>query len=104
VAGVVGGGPYLGRDESLQHVDALHDDEGLQQVHLELQALDAEAVELGEGGGEERPQDLRLLGGTLLQPALGGEGGGGDSGGYVCIRLSVCLCVWRDEMYSFIIP
>ena len=50
-----GEGSYLGRDEALQHVDALHDDEGLQQLHLELQTLGAEAVELGEGGREECP-------------------------------------------------
>lgn len=55
----------------MQHVDALHDDKGLQHVHLELQRLRAEVVEVGEGGREELPQDVGFLGGAFLQPALG---------------------------------
>lgn len=62
---------YLRWNEALQHVDALHNDAGLQHVHLELQRLHAETVELREGGGEELPQHLGLLGRALLQPALG---------------------------------
>lgn len=55
----------------MQHVDALHDDKCLQHVHLELKRLHAEVVEVGEGGREELPQDVGLLGGAFLQPALG---------------------------------
>lgn len=55
----------------MQHVDALHDDKGLQHVHLELQRLHAEVVEVGEGGREELPQNVSFLGGSFLQPALG---------------------------------
>lgn len=55
----------------MQHVDALHDDKCLQHVHLELKRLHAEVVEVGEGGGEELPQDFGLVGGAFLQPALG---------------------------------
>lgn len=62
--------PYLGWDESLQHVDALHDDEGLQHVHLELQRLFAKVVEVGEGRCEKLPQHLSFLGGSFLQPTL----------------------------------
>lgn len=54
----------------MQHVDALHDDKGLQHVHLKLQRLHAEVVEVGEGGGEELPQDVGFLGGAFFQPAL----------------------------------
>lgn len=62
--------PYFWWYESLQHVDALHDDEGLEHFHLELEGLHTEVVEVGEGGGEEFPQHLCFLRGALLQPAL----------------------------------
>lgn len=60
----------LGLNESLQHVYALHDDEGLQHVHLILQRLNAEPIELREGGRKEIPQDHPFLRGAILQPAL----------------------------------
>lgn len=62
--------PHFCWNKAVQHVDALHDDKGLQHVHLELQRLHAEVVEVGEGGGEELPQDVGFLGGAFLQPAL----------------------------------
>lgn len=54
----------------MQHVDALHDDKGLQHVHLELQRLFAKVVEVGEGRCEKFPQHLSFLGGSFLQPSL----------------------------------
>lgn len=60
----------LGLNESLQHVYALHDDEGLQHVYLILQRLNAEPIELREGGRKEIPQDHPFLRGAILQPAL----------------------------------
>ena len=61
---------YLGLDETLQHVDALHDDEGLQHVHLEVQRLDTEAEEIRKRAGEQLTQHLSLLCRTLHQPTL----------------------------------
>ena len=40
---------YLRGDETLQHVDTLHDHKGLQHLHLKLQGMDAKAIELREG-------------------------------------------------------
>jgi len=45
-------------------------DEGLQHVHLILQRLNAEPIELREGGRKEIPQDHPFLRGAILQPAL----------------------------------
>lgn len=62
---------YLGhQQEALQHVGALHDDEGLQHVHLIVQTLHTEAIELRERSGKELAQHFHLLQRALPQPAL----------------------------------
>lgn len=62
--------PYLWGDQALQHVGALCDHKGFQYLHLELQVLDAEPIQVRESLCIQLSKDFSLLRRPSLEKTL----------------------------------